>query len=100
MKSEVSVNGATVQVRTLTVTKALLKQARVFKYAPPRPFCNILEHSTEVLPEFAVGWFRGCVIGDEDNDYVLFAKDGDIMLGKMMRVMRWKLPDTVKQLYI
>ena len=97
---------ASVTVRTIDVTRSLLKQCRIFTKGPPKPFCEEIDDDLgrlglKVLPEFAVGWFRGTVLGDEDNDYVLFARDGDLALGRFPRTyMRWRLPPEVKQLYI
>lgn len=95
--AEVYARIAMVVVRTVTVTRALLKQCRVFTGIPPKPYYD----GDSVLAEYAVGWFRGTVLGDDDHDYVLFAKEGDLVLGKFWRSMqRWKLPKEVKQLYI
>lgn len=102
----VNVRGATVEVRSLSVTKSLLKQVRVFKQTPPEPFCQMppAEETlgkVRVLPEHVIGWFRGSVLGEEEDDFVLFLKDGDLVLGKMGRhSFRWLLPKECKQLYI
>lgn len=101
MSTEVKARTAQVTVRTVTLTKALLKQCRTFTDTPKEPFCRTTESGTEVLPEFAVGWFRGSVLGDEDHDFVLFARDGDLLLGRFWRsISRWRLPKECKQLYI
>lgn len=104
MATEIQVRGATIPVRSLPVTRHLLKQCRVFKGTPPLPFCEVADDHmgrTKVLPEYAIGWFRGSVLGDEFSDFVMFVKDGDAVLGKMGRDLgRWSLPKEVKQLYI
>lgn len=106
MKVEARARGASVEVRTVTLTKALLKQCRQFSDVPPKPYAQVVTGQNgsghvEVLTEFAVGWFRGSVLGDDDHDYVLFAKDGDLVLGKFWRnITRWKMPPTCKQLYL
>jgi hypothetical protein len=107
MAIKVNVRGVDVNVRSLTLTRHLIKQCRVFKGTPAEPFCKSTDITgqggwrVEVLPEFAVAWFRGSVLDEEYDDFVLFAKDGDLFLGKMSRsINRWKLPTTCKQVYI
>lgn len=103
MMTEVKARTAEVVVRTVTITRALLKQVRVFNSTPPEQFVVVDEdkRTVVVVPDHAIGWFRGTVLGDEYYDYVLFAKDGDLYLGKFGRTTaRWKMSKEVKQLYI
>jgi len=133
--TNVNVRGVKLEVRTVNLTKALLKQLRRFQGDPPRPFVipplteaeevrlneinnkigttdeekdeakrliDKLNHThSRINPEYTVGWFRGSVLEAEYEDFVLFAKDGDLFLWAVARSsMKRILTKDVKQIYV
>jgi len=103
----VNARTAKVEVRQVTLTKALLKQVREFKALPPEPFRlpyqnpeDSYKESPRANPDLAVGWFRGTVLGEEYDDFILFAKDGDLYLWKFPRMHGRPIVGSIKQLYI
>jgi hypothetical protein len=100
---EVNVRKVDVTVRTVSLTKALLKQVREFKSVPLEPFRTKLdEHQRWTFnAEYTVGWFRGTVLGYEYEDCVLLAKDGDLYISRVVRSnLRQVLPEGCKQIYV
>lgn len=75
--AEVSVRRATVQVRQVRLTQALLRQVRRMGSVPAKfrePGGNRLR------PEYAVGWVHGSLLDDRHTRFVLFEDDGDLFL--------------------
>jgi len=69
---DVKVTQATLEVRTLKLTKALLKQFRKLS------FNGIPENWTEnneFKKENCVGWFSGTVLGEEHSDFLLLTNN-------------------------
>lgn len=91
--SEVKVRQAEVTVRTVKLSKALLKQVSQIRSVPK----GALQEGTSLLnPEYVVGWIHGSVLGDEFGRYVLFQKDGDLYL------LNWPgfKQEGIKQIYV
>ena len=131
----VNVRGVKLEVRSVNLTKALLKQVRRFQGDPSRPYVipplseaeearldeinskigaseeekeeakrllDKLNHThSRVNPEYTVGWIRGSVLDAEYEDFVLFAKDGDLFLWAVARsTLKRVIGKDVKQIYI
>jgi hypothetical protein len=66
---EIKVNSATVELRTVKLTRALLKQMPRLTYREIGPLCE----GGSLKPEHVVGWIHGSVLGDEWSRYALVA---------------------------
>lgn len=102
--TQVNVRGAKLEIRTVNLTKALLKQLRMFRDTPPEPFIQIVGEGEAREPkvnlELAVGWISGTVLGEESQDFILLARDGDLFLWRAYRAYSPKLFRGLKQLYL
>lgn len=75
--TEVKVTTATIEIRTVKLTKALLKQFRRLDRVPT----YWLDDKGNPKAEHVVGWLHGSVLGDEFNEYSLWTNgQGDYWL--------------------
>jgi hypothetical protein len=80
--ADVKARTAEVVIRTVKLTRALLKQLREVKQLPEEwTERDDQGQFTGFRPEFAVGWFDGSVLGDEYTKFVLLKNGkGDLYL--------------------
>lgn len=77
MKTELNARGAMLTVRTVALTRGLLKQLRKLRAPYPQPFMK----GEDFDPERMLGWFDGIVLGDAFTQYtVILGDDGDVFL--------------------
>lgn len=76
---DVNIRQANVEIRTVKLTKALLKQFRKLRGTEiPDKW---LDENREFKPEFLIGWFRGTVLGEEFQDFTLLTNNnGDYFI--------------------
>jgi hypothetical protein len=97
---QVQARGATVEVRSVKLTRALLKQLREIQTLP-EAWCERDAEGklVKVKDEFVIGWIDGSVLAEEHTKLVLCSNGkGDLYLwgrGLMFRPERY-----YKQLYI
>lgn len=76
--AEVKMNVASLELRTVKLTKAILKQIRTARYEEIK---HLLKPDGNEDPQYVVGWIHGSVLGDEWKQFLLFRMpDGEYRL--------------------
>ena len=80
--TEVKATTAKLELRTLKLTKGLLKQFRKLRSIPEKFRVKQQDSSDWTFdPKYLVGWFHGSVLNDEYGCFLLFQDDtGDCYL--------------------
>jgi hypothetical protein len=101
---QLEVRGATIVVRSVSLTKNLLKQMRRI-HSWPRDW-ELEERDENSIkkpdPKYIVGYLSGVAIGEYEHDYYLLLQDheGDYCLMKVGDIRWWTKKTGCKQLYI
>ena len=76
MTAEVKVTSAKLELVTVKLSKALLKQCLRLDYNN-----DLTERTQEAIDKLVIGWFHGSVLGDEFTKYLLIQlPSGDLRI--------------------
>lgn len=94
-KTEVEVRTAEVTVRSLRITRSLIKQFRVLRSIP-------LEWMDQgkIIAKYVVGWLDGSVREGDCSRYLLLQKDGDCYLHGYYMIGSNSYIPPCKQIYV
>lgn len=91
-----NVNTATLELRTVKLTKGLLQQIPMVHRLPEGTY----DKDGNILPEKVVGWIHGSVLGDKHATAILFNLGGGEYRVFMYPGTRQKCLRDIKQIYI
>ena len=98
---EISVRQARIEIRTVPLTKALLKQFRKMSRLPIGWMTDDGSFKDETLQSSILGWVHASVVGDDNYErFVIIHHEGDWFLFGTHGGMDRAIMKGVRQLYI
>ena len=74
---DVNLKSADIKLRSMPLTRSLLKQAKKLEKIPGK-FRIETEEGGKLNPQYCIGYVHGSVVGDEFSLIVLFVYEGDL----------------------
>lgn len=97
--AEITVNEVKVELRTVKLTKGLLKQMKPIDRVSDAPYRFMMDDKGNLKPEHVVGWVHGSVLGDDYNAWIILTPAPGEYLRYNCGCMT-SLTKNIKQIYI